>query len=201
MKKTIYAVLTYIKNKKDLRILTQLQKRYPQFKIGRCTYGKPKIFFMGDACKLEIGSYCSISDNVTTLLGLDHQTEFVTTHPLSNLHHFGKYPIPQRIGDIIIGNDCWIGYGATILSGVTIGDGAVIGAQTVVSKSVAPYAIVVGNPAREIKKRFSDDVIERLLKVKWWCLDDAVIESITPLLLSNDVRGLLDHLEMMKAVD
>ena len=71
-------------------------------------------------------------------------------------------------GDIVIGNDVWIGYEAVIMAGVTIGDGAIIGARAVVTKDVPPYTIVGGVPAREIRRRFSDDVIARLLELKWW---------------------------------
>ena len=70
--------------------------------------------------------------------------------------------------DIVIGNDVWIGYEAVIMSGVTIGDGAIIGTRAVVTKDVPPYAIVGGSPARVLKKRFSDDIIDKLLKIKWW---------------------------------
>ena len=71
-------------------------------------------------------------------------------------------------GDIVIGNDVWIGYEAVILAGVTIGDGAVIGARAVVTKDVAPYTVVGGVPARSVKKRFSDGTIQRLLELRWW---------------------------------
>lgn len=71
-------------------------------------------------------------------------------------------------GDIVIGNDVWIGYEAVIMAGVTIGDGAIIGARAVVTKDVPPYTIVGGVPARDIRRRFSDDVIARLLELKWW---------------------------------
>ena len=79
-------------------------------------------------------------------------------------------------GDIHVGNDVWIGYNATIMAGVTIGDGAIIATNSTIVKDVAPYSIVGGNPATEIKKRFSDNTIERLLKLKWWDWD---IEKIT----------------------
>ena len=71
-------------------------------------------------------------------------------------------------GDIVIGNDVWIGYEAVILSGVTIGDGAIIGTRAVVTKDVPPYTIVGGVPAKSIRKRFDEKVIEALLKIKWW---------------------------------
>lgn len=71
-------------------------------------------------------------------------------------------------GDIVIGNDVWIGYEAVVMAGVTIGDGAIIGARAVVTKDVPPYTIVGGVPARKIRRRFSDNVIARLLELKWW---------------------------------
>ena len=82
---------------------------------------------------------------------------------------------PQK-GDINIGNDVWIGYNATMMAGVTIGDGAIIATNATVIKDVEPYSIVGGNPAKEIKKRFSEDIISKLLELKWWNWD---IEKIT----------------------
>ena len=96
---------------------------------------------------------------------------------------------PQK-GDVHIGNDVWIGYKATIMAGVSIGDGAIIAANSTVTKDVAPYAIVGGNPAAEIRRRFSDDMIHKLLEMKWW---DWPVEKITKhvqLLTSNEVDEL-----------
>ena len=84
-----------------------------------------------------------------------------------------NYPVK---GDTIIGNDVWIGYKASVMPGIQIGDGAIIGANSVVTKNVAPYSIVGGNPATEIRKRFSEEQIEQLLELKWWDWD---IEKIT----------------------
>jgi virginiamycin A acetyltransferase len=90
---------------------------------------------------------------------------------------------PQK-GDIIIGNDVWIGYNATIMAGVKIGDGAIIGTNATVVKDVEPYSIVGGNPAQEIKKRFSEETISKLLELKWWNWD---IEKIT-----RNIQNLTD---------
>ena len=79
-------------------------------------------------------------------------------------------------GDIVIGNDVWLGYRSVILAGVTIGDGAIVGAYSVVTKDVPPYTIVAGNPAKEIRRRFSEAEIARLLELRWW---DWPIEKIT----------------------
>ena len=92
-----------------------------------------------------------------------------------------------------IGNDVWIGMNAMILSGVKIGDGAVVGAGSVVTKDVEPYAVVAGNPAREIRKRFDDQTISELLKANWWDWDIQKIRENVPYLLSNNVKKFLQN--------
>ena len=131
---------------------------YPSYKIGKHTYGKPKVFDWNDGGKLIIGDYCSIADGVTILLGGNHRHEWVTTYPFSTTDFNDTWPEASDIsgqpwskGNVEIGNDVWIGYGATILSGVVIGDGAVIAAGSMVVHNVDPYSIVAGNPARLIK--------------------------------------------------
>ncbi|MDF1694821.1 MAG: CatB-related O-acetyltransferase [Saprospiraceae bacterium] len=135
--------------------------------------------FTGD--KLVIGKFCMIASNVTFIMnGANHLSKSVSAYPFAIFGNGwddameGKsYPIK---GDTIIGNDVWIGYNATILAGVKIGDGAIIATNATVTKDVEPYTIVGGNPAKEIRKRFSEDEIDRLLKLKWW---DKSIEWIT----------------------
>jgi virginiamycin A acetyltransferase len=135
--------------------------------------------FVGD--KLIIGKFCMIASDVKFIMnGANHLTNALTTYPFAifgngweNAMEGKQYP---QKGNIHIGNDVWIGYNATIMAGVTIGDGAIIATNATVIKDVEPYTIVGGNPATEIKKRFSNDVIERLLKLKWWDWD---IEKIT----------------------
>ena len=135
--------------------------------------------FIGD--KLIIGKFCQIASGATFIMnGGNHATEGISTFPFSI---FGEgwadamdgksYPTK---GDTIIGNDVWIGYGATIMPGVTVGHGAVIATKAVVTKDVPPYAIVGGNPAKVIKMRFGESEIERLLALAWW---DWPIEKIT----------------------
>ena len=94
-------------------------------------------------------------------------------------------------GDIVIGNDVWIGYEAVIMAGVHIGDGAIIGTRAVVTKDVPPYTIVGGVPAREIRKRFSPDVIEQLLALKWWDWSMDKIRENVPYLMSGDLRKVV----------
>jgi virginiamycin A acetyltransferase len=112
--------------------------------------------------------------------GANHLTDSLSTYPFAIFGNGWENAMegktyPQK-GDINIGNDVWIGYNATIMSGVTIGDGAIIAANSTVIKDVEPYSIVGGNPAKEIKKRFSKAVILKLLELQWWNWD---IEKIT----------------------
>ena len=123
------------------------------------------------AIRCEIGKFCAISWNVS-IGGANHDYNKVTSHSFLYDPWFEmvEKPLYNRFQNscCIIGNDVWIGAGVNVLRGVTIGDGAVIGAGTVVTKDVPPYAIVCGNPGHIIKYRFSEDVIEALLSLKWW---------------------------------
>ncbi len=135
--------------------------------------------FIGD--KLIIGKFCMIASGVTFIMnGANHLSDAISTYPFAIFGHDwanameGKtYPTK---GNTIIGNDVWIGYNATIMPGVKVGDGAIIASNSTVTKDVAPYAVVGGNPAREIKKRFSEAEIKRLLELQWWHWD---LEKIT----------------------
>lgn len=164
--------------------------------VGPYTYGRPKIFHWGEGARLTIGKFCSIADEVVIFLGGNHRTDWATTYPFPAMAEewpeaAGITGHPATKGDVVIGNDVWIGYGATILSGVTVGDGAVIGARAVVCRDVGPYTIVAGNPAREIGKRFPDEVIARLLELRWWDWPIEDIRRRLPLLCSCDVENLL----------
>lgn len=167
-----------------------------QFSIGKYTYGSPDVFSFADNTRLVIGKYCSISDRVVILLGGNHRLDWTTTYPFPAFP--GQWPgaaliqgHPASKGDIVIGNDVWIGFGVIILSGVTIGDGAVLGAGSVVSRDVAPYAVVAGNPAVVIRERFSDQVIARLLKLRWWDWSEEKVRANVHLLCSDDMEALL----------
>ena len=135
--------------------------------------------FTGD--QLIIGKFCMIASDVTFIMnGANHLSDAISTYPFaifgedwSNAMEGKEYPTK---GNTMIGNDVWIGYGATIMPGVTIGDGAIIATKSVVTKDVAPYTIVGGNPATAIRKRFSEEKIKELLTLKWW---DWPIEKIT----------------------
>lgn len=135
--------------------------------------------FTGD--KLIIGKFCMIASDVTFIMnGANHLMESVSTYPFEIFGNGWEKAMEGKSyptkGDTIIGNDVWIGYNATIMPGVTVGDGAIIATNATVTKDVAPYSIVGGNPARELKKRFSEEHIGKLLAIRWW---DWEIEKIT----------------------
>lgn len=135
--------------------------------------------FIGD--QLIIGKFCMIASDVTFIMnGANHLSKSITSYPFaifgeawSDAMDGKSYPTK---GNTEIGNDVWIGYGATIMPGVKIGDGAIIASKSVVTKDVEPYTIVGGNPAKEIRKRFSEEKIKQLLDLKWW---DWPVEKIT----------------------
>jgi virginiamycin A acetyltransferase len=135
--------------------------------------------FIGD--KLIIGKFCMIASGATFIMnGGNHLTEASSAYPFAIFggawqHAMDGKSYPSK-GDTVIGNDVWIGHDATIMPGINIGDGAIIATKAVVTKDVEPYTIVGGNPAKPIKKRFSEDTISKLLQLKWWDWD---IETIT----------------------
>jgi virginiamycin A acetyltransferase len=135
--------------------------------------------FTGD--KLRIGKFCMIASDVIFIMnGANHLSDAISTYPFaifgedwSQAMEGKQYPTK---GDTVVGNDVWIGYGATIMPGVHIGDGAIIATKSIITKDVAPYSIVGGNPAKLIRKRFSEKDINTLLDKRWW---DWPIEKIT----------------------
>jgi len=151
--------------------------------------------FVGD--QLIIGKFCMIASDVKFIMnGANHLTGSLSTYPFAIFGHGWEKAMdgksyPQK-GDIHIGNDVWIGYNATIMAGVTIGDGAIIAANYTVVKDVEPYSIVGGNPAREIKKRFSKEVISKLLALKWWNWDIEKITANIQNLTDSDIDKLTE---------
>ncbi|MHA7109826.1 CatB-related O-acetyltransferase [Sunxiuqinia elliptica] len=151
--------------------------------------------FVGD--KLVIGKFCMIASDVKFIMnGANHLTNAISSYPFAI---FGKgwekamdgKSYPQK-GDLNIGNDVWIGYNATIMGGVTVGDGAIIATNSTVVRDVEPYSIVGGNPAAEIKKRFSESIIAKLLKLKWWNWEIEKITENVQSLAGNDIRKLIE---------
>ena len=105
-----------------------------------------------------------------------------------------QYDLPHK-GDTVIGNDVWIGQNSVILPGVYIGDGAIIGANSVVGSDVEPYTIVVGNPAKVLRKRFDDDLIALLLRFKWWDKSIEEIDCLIPILTCSDLEKVREQIE------
>jgi acetyltransferase-like isoleucine patch superfamily enzyme len=154
--------------------------------VGRYTYGSPTFVVFPSGHKVSIGSFCSIADNVTFINGGNHYTDRITTYPLNLMFEEVNLPWHESTkGPINAGSDVWIGFGATILSGVTIGHGAVIGAGSVVTKDVEPYSIVAGSPARHIRFRFNPTTIKDLLEKAWWDLPIDEIEKLSGSLLNT----------------
>jgi chloramphenicol O-acetyltransferase type B len=165
----------------------------PRIKVGRFTYGNPRIMIWTEHESLTVGSFCSIADNVTIFAGGEHNHNWATTYPLriafnSPMANIDGHPASK--GPTVIGNDVWIGYGATIMSGVVIGDGAVIGAQSVVTKDIPPYAICVGNPATVKKMRFDSKTIEKLQALCWWNWSIEKIKLNLHVLCNDDLSEL-----------
>ena len=176
-----------------MKMMMNEDPKYKKYDIGRFTYGGPNISKFAEA-NLKIGSFCAIAAEVKFLVGGEHRIDWVTTYPFNAiLEEFDSIKgHPTAKGDIVIGNDVWIGYGATILSGVKIGSGSVIGARAVVTKDIPPYSIAVGSPIKVAKKRFDDEIIDKLLKIKWWDWPLDKIKKNVPLLLNDNIKAFVD---------
>lgn len=151
--------------------------------------------------KLIIGKYCSIACGARFLFNsANHTMRSLSTYPFPIFYDEWEHGIWadkawDNKGDIVIGNDVWIGYEAVIMAGVTIGDGAIVGTRAVVTKDVPPYTIVGGVPAKPIRKRFSEDVIERLLNLKWWDLSPETVCKIIKDIQEGDIDSVMLHLQ------
>ena len=149
--------------------------------------------------QLIIGKFCQIASGVEFVMnGANHQMNAVSTFPFYTLEGWDMEPpkssdLPLK-GDTVIGNDVWIGQNAVILPGVQIGDGAIIGANSVVGSDVAPYTIVAGNPAKLLRKRFDDALIELLLRFRWWDRSIEEINALIPILTDSDLETVRKEL-------
>lgn len=163
--------------------------------MGRHTYFRPNVIvFPGDTGNVIVGNFSSIFYDVDIFAGGNHTSHTVSTFAFRQVFDIpGRYMdgIPSTKGHVRIGSDVWIGKGAMILSGVTIGDGAIVGARSVVSKDIRPYAIAVGNPAREVKRRFSDEIVDALLAIRWWDWPDDVVKARIDELSGGQVTDFL----------
>ena len=149
----------------------------------------------------SIGRFCSVSWNVS-IGGGEHDFRKVTSHSIlyASMYDFVDAPLYDRFSeDCIIGNDVWIGAGAHVLRGVSVGDGAVIAAGAVVTKNVEPYSIVAGVPAKKIGQRCSDELIERMLHVKWWDFPKEMIKKNIELFNNTITEETADRLEEIRS--
>lgn len=167
-----------------------------KYSVGEFTYGIPIVKDWHQGSTLKIGNFCSIAEDVTIVLGGNHSIDWISSFPFGVIFDsvkdkLYKHPIISK-GDVIIGNDVWLAMNVIILSGVTIGDGAVVAAGAIVTKNVAPYTIVGGNPAKSLKKRFDDESITKLLSIKWWDWDISKIERNIDLISSDDIKKFIE---------
>ena len=154
--------------------------------VGNASYGELNVVSFNNKSRLKIGHYVSIAQRVTFLLDVEHRLDTISTFPFKS-KILGEGDEATSKGDIIIDDDVWIGYGATIMSGVHIGQGAVIAAGAVVTKDVEPYAIVGGVPAKVIRYRFEENVIKELLKIDF--------EKVDVLFVKGNLQDLYKKIE------
>lgn len=172
---------------------------YNDFVNDPCDFEKNNVLYHypinGD--KLKIGKFCSIACGSKFLFtSANHTLDSLSTYTFPIF--FDEWGLDAKNirsawnnkGDIVIGNDVWIGYEAVILSGVTIGDGAIIGTRAVVTKDVPPYTIVGGVPAKPIRRRFDDETIAELLRLRWWDWDKEKISRNISAIQSGNITAL-----------
>ncbi|ROS94939.1 antibiotic acetyltransferase [Muribaculaceae bacterium Isolate-083 (Janvier)] len=149
--------------------------------------------------RLIIGKFCSIACGVKFLFNCaNHTLKSLSTYTFSlfyedwELEKSNVASACDNKGDIVIGNDVWIGFEAVILAGVKIGDGAIIGTRAVVTKDVPPYSIVGGIPAKVIRKRYSPDIIEQLLSLWWWDWTKDRIKRNLPFIMAGNIENMTE---------
>jgi chloramphenicol O-acetyltransferase type B len=194
--------------KKRIRALPKLLqgqakflRRYPQYQMGVGSYGLPIVHDWQEGSTLRIGSYCSIAEQVEVFLGGHHRADWVSTYPfpamVAEAAHIPDYAVSR--GDVVIGSDVWLCTHSIILSGVTVGHGAVVAAGAVVSRDVAPYSVVAGNPARHIRWRFPEGIRAALLASAWWEWPEQEVRSIAGLLCSDRLDEFLEYARQREA--
>lgn len=147
--------------------------------------------------KLVIGKFCSIACGAKFIFtSANHALKSLSTYPFPifsgewNLDWKAVTDAWDNKGDIVIGNDVWIGYEAVIMQGVHIGDGAIVGTRAIVTKDIPPYTIVGGVPAKEIRKRFNPEIVEALQQLRWWDWSYEKIQKHLPDIMSGNLKGL-----------
>lgn len=150
---------------------------YDCIHVGKGTYGPISAIISTPINHLYIGNFCSIASEVSFVVAADHPTQNISTYPFKTLCLGQEKGEATSKGDIIVDDDVWIGYRATVLSGVHIGQGAIIAAGAMVTKDVPPYAIMGGVPAKVIGYRFSEEICNELLKIDFSILDGEMIKN------------------------
>lgn len=191
----------YLKN-----VITRANIKVGDYTIYNDFYNDPREFEKNNVLyqypinndKLIIGKFCSIACKAKFLMTSgNHTMKSLSTYTFPIFYEEWGLDVSlitnawDNKGDIVIGNDVWIGYDAIIMSGVKIGDGAIIGTRAIVTNDVPPYTIVGGIPAKVIKKRFGDDIILKLLKIKWWDWPYEKIKANIKYIQSGDIDKLI----------
>jgi len=195
----------------DKEIYVKPTVKNPNIIVGDFTYIADSEFenhithlYEWNSDKLIIGKFCQIASGVEFVMnGANHQMNAVSTYPFYTLEGWDMKPpeasdLPLK-GNTVIGNDVWIGQNAVILPGVHIGDGAIIGANSVVGSDIEPYTVVIGNPARQLRKRFDDELIDIMLKFKWWDKSIEEINELIPILTCSDLDKVRKDLKKLLA--
>lgn len=154
--------------------------------------------------RLIIGKFCSIASGTTFMMGsANHRISSISAYPFSVFGGAWEKNTPPHLsqlpfkGDTVVGNDVWFGRECRIMPGIKIGDGAIVAAYSVVTKDVGPYTVVGGNPARPIKKRFDEELIAMLLKLKWWDFPYEKLTDFLPVLCSEDIPAVREKVQEM----
>ncbi|WP_430444915.1 MAG: type B chloramphenicol O-acetyltransferase [Pseudomonas piscis] len=183
----------------------------PNIKVGRYSYYSG--YYHGhsfDECarylppdegvdQLIVGSFCSIGSGAAFIMAGNqgHRNEWISTFPFYWMSEEPAFAGAQNgyegAGNTVIGNDVWIGSEAVIMPGIKVGDGAVIGTRALVTRDVEPYAIIGGNPAKTIRKRFDERTVQMLLEMKWWDWPIDQLQAVMPLMTSGNVEALYQH--------
>ncbi len=201
IKKLWFKITKQQPNPREYSSRKKFLKAYPNYALGEGTYGFPHVLDWKQGTTLKIGSYCSIARNVEIFLGGSHRMDWVSTFPFAKfypeLNHLAQ-EFGVTNGDVIIGNDVWLGRDCKIMSGITIGDGAVIAAGAIVTHDVPAFAIVGGIPAKVIRYRFDEATINILLTIKWWNWPADEIRKLAPMLCKTDFADLIAYAKTRK---
>jgi virginiamycin A acetyltransferase len=194
-----YKKLVFLKNfVKASNIIVGDHTYFDDFRHGPDKFEEFNVLYNYDFSKVKliIGKFCAIAAEVKFIMTGDHKLDAISTFPFPIFQNgwesaYDIKNLPVK-GDIIIGNDVWMGYDSLIKNGVCVSDGAIIAARSVVVKDIPAYAIVAGNPAKVVKMRFNEKTIEQLLRIAWWNWDIEKINKHLKLICDLDIGRLED---------